>query len=616
MKGGVKMSKNPIKTTQNLEQSIIQFCGVEPKKPFIKDGKFWNRFGPNNKWGAVLHDHYAVVWDWTTGERTAFQLKGHENIRITIQEPKEISTLTEDFYKLSKQPIYDHPYLLKKNIDIKDLNIRWQGRKIVIPVFSPQDFICSWQTIDAQGEKRFKKGHILPKGRYFPFGQSNSEKIYIAEGFATSATIHTITKSKVYCAFSKGNLDNVVQYCLKKYPKKEIRLCLDNDKEKTHKTNIQDKRLITLCPEKKGDFNDLQNDANERIKLIVPPNELYLFITESFKNIPREKPFSFYKQILLHYEFNFCYGASKIGKTRALIYCIWQALRPTQYQCAIISTENDKNKMFSPLFKNMECEKTFINVNDQIVKHFPKPTLTGAEKINIFSDRLRKYLSINTNIACLLLDPLPRFFDWNQETLATTMIDNLRDIARTTQTCIIGVRNEGKNTSYETEHRYKGSSGITDHTRQSIRALKCHPKSELGKEVGKFKSFVLYTELSSLYGEQAFLFKLKIEKDGEYTTAVPEEIRAIKNDTETIKYLCTRESGKKLSSKIFTFINKTPEKTTTLQDLYDEFGDIYSEQVIRNCVHANFIVTHIGGISIVELKTPSPPKKDRKHTSP
>ena len=87
---------------------------------------------------------------------------------------------------------------------------------------------------------------------------------------ATSATIHEITGKRVYCSFSKDNIDNVVTWLIKKYPKSFIVRCIDNDKENTLKTFYKTKQVITLCPETAGDFNDSKNSSQEKYKLLNP----------------------------------------------------------------------------------------------------------------------------------------------------------------------------------------------------------------------------------------------------------------------------------------------------------------------------------------------------------
>ena len=108
--------------------------------------------------------------------------------------------------------------------------------------------------------------------------------------------------------------------------------------------------------------------------------------------------------------------------------------------------------------------------------------------------------------------------------------------------------------------------------------------------------------MSSLYGESAHLFTLNIEKDGQHEIAVPVYEKQITENIDTVKYLCSRESGQTLSNKIFHYLKHKPEKGCTLEDLYNEFGDLHEEKVIRNTVYRNFDNAKVAGTTYVQLK--------------
>ena len=76
--------------------------------------------------------------------------------------------------------------------------------------------MTSLQFIRDEGEKRFLKGGKT-KGCYYPLGKAPRESLYIAEGFATAATIQELTSEAVTVAFNAGNLDSVCAF-----PEKEI----------------------------------------------------------------------------------------------------------------------------------------------------------------------------------------------------------------------------------------------------------------------------------------------------------------------------------------------------------------------------------------------------------
>ena len=315
--------------------------------------------------------------------------------------------------------------------------------------------------------------------------------------------------------------------------------------------------------------------------------------------IKREMPVPFYSKLLLHHEFNFFYGSQKIGKTRALILMICKAMNKFQdKRFAILSTDNDANTTISPLLEKLKSQNKFIWINPDIAKKFKSLDLTSQQKIEIFLSRIKKFAKDCQFLEGLLLDPLPRFMNWNNESQVNMMIDGLRDIAKQYKLCIIGVRNEGKNKEYSSKDAFKGSSAIIDDSRQVIRALACHRKSAFGKEVEKENTLIIYTELSSLNAQVGYFIRLHITEDD---IAVPVLIRQLLQNISVLKFLCTPESGRSITSQIFSYLNEQKSKGCTLQDLYDLFEGRHEHKIIRNAVYKNFDTTKSGGITLVQM---------------
>ena len=84
----------------------------------------------------------------------------------------------------------DHPYLVRKQIQPHGARIDGQGR-LVLAVADADGKIWSLQTIDADGGKLFMPGG-RKRGCMFLIGEPG-DRIVIAEGFATGASIHEAT---------------------------------------------------------------------------------------------------------------------------------------------------------------------------------------------------------------------------------------------------------------------------------------------------------------------------------------------------------------------------------------------------------------------------------------
>ena len=120
----------------------------------------------------------------------------------------------------------DHSYLVRKRIEPHGVKIDRAGR-LVVPVIDAQGEILSYQTIDAEGNKRFLKGGKIEGGFYELRG--NRKVVFVGEGFATCASIHEATGYTVLVAFDCGNLAKVAKSAKEMFPGAKIVIGADND---------------------------------------------------------------------------------------------------------------------------------------------------------------------------------------------------------------------------------------------------------------------------------------------------------------------------------------------------------------------------------------------------
>ncbi|MEI8054863.1 MAG: DUF3631 domain-containing protein [bacterium] len=194
--------------------------------------------------------------------------------------PKEIPPLK--IWEQSNPATADHPYLRTKKI--KPYEIRQSDNELIIPMYDCNHKLQNLQRIFPDGKKLF-----LPekptKGCFYILGiPKPSGKIYIAEGYATAASIHEATEQCTVVAFSANNLPAVAETIKWEYPDTEIIICADNDIYNNDKNigldkaseaaMIIDAKLVIPkfkdLSSKPKDFNDLAvlEGANEvRIQL-------------------------------------------------------------------------------------------------------------------------------------------------------------------------------------------------------------------------------------------------------------------------------------------------------------------------------------------------------------
>lgn len=119
----------------------------------------------------------------------------------------------------------EHEYLKRKGVGAYAIRLR--GDKLLIPLRDTNGVISSLQSIDKDGAKRFLPNGTM-KGCYHAIGKP-SGLVFIAEGYATAASVHEASGQAVAVAFHAGNLEPVARAIRSKYPNLMIVICADND---------------------------------------------------------------------------------------------------------------------------------------------------------------------------------------------------------------------------------------------------------------------------------------------------------------------------------------------------------------------------------------------------
>lgn len=108
-------------------------------------------------------------------------------------------------------------------------------KKVVYaPLYNANGLILNVQQISESGEKKFLNG-VITKGLFAVCGDfnklENSDKIYVAEGIATAASIanHADDNSCVVAALTCGNIQNTVKSLAEKFPEKSFAIMADLD---------------------------------------------------------------------------------------------------------------------------------------------------------------------------------------------------------------------------------------------------------------------------------------------------------------------------------------------------------------------------------------------------
>lgn len=168
-----------------------------------------------------------------------------------------------------------HPYLIKKGIQPHIAMVGGDGR-LIIPVYSDgQHNLSSLQFIDSSGSKQFLTGGQIA-GCWCEIGDVlSSHNIFIAEGYATAATIYEKTGKPCVVAFNAGNMPAVAKSIRAKVGiTASITICADLDdngigeiKAKEAAQTIGAKVVISPTS---SDFNDAVKAGVDIVQLLLP----------------------------------------------------------------------------------------------------------------------------------------------------------------------------------------------------------------------------------------------------------------------------------------------------------------------------------------------------------
>ena len=284
-------------------RAAIEAASLPPPEQIIADGKL-HRFPTSDKRGDdagwyVLHvDNIPAgafgcfrggfEQKWCAGIGRAFTAAEKSQFRERMEAARRkreadqaqrhaaAAKRAQAIWKAAVDAPPDHPYLKRKGVQAHGVKL-YRGEEarfsqcLVVPVGSADKRLTSLQFIPPEkGEKKnFLFGGEV-NGGYFPIGSPNGV-ICIAEGLATSASIHEATGHAVAVAFDAGNLERVAEVMRRKYAELGFIVCADDDSPKGHTVGLDSATRAARAvggklaipdfgddrPDDATDFNDL-----------------------------------------------------------------------------------------------------------------------------------------------------------------------------------------------------------------------------------------------------------------------------------------------------------------------------------------------------------------------
>lgn len=214
----------------------MRAAGLEPPEEIHFDGKI-HRFRSGTKgspghgdkpgWYLVFGDGIPagrfgcwragmeITWRADVGRKlTEFEEMAHARrineskvLREAAQERQhQVASETVEKIWLSGVAAHpDHPYLKRKGIQTHGVRTTGDGR-LMVPLYDADGTLSTLQYIDEDGGKLYHPGGQTG-GKFWMVGSLDEPgTLYVAEGFATAATIHETTNRPVVVAYSASNL--------------------------------------------------------------------------------------------------------------------------------------------------------------------------------------------------------------------------------------------------------------------------------------------------------------------------------------------------------------------------------------------------------------------------
>jgi phage/plasmid primase-like uncharacterized protein len=158
-------------------------------------------------WRADVGRELSIVEQMAHTKRMAEAVKARDAAKAKLHEA--VADVAETIWaSLDAAPDW-HPYLVRKGIQPNGARVTGDGR-LTLPMYDPAGALVSLQYIDNEGGKLYHASGRASDSQWL-VGDDTGGTIYIAEGFATAATIAEETGHACAIAYSASNLPNVAK---------------------------------------------------------------------------------------------------------------------------------------------------------------------------------------------------------------------------------------------------------------------------------------------------------------------------------------------------------------------------------------------------------------------
>ena len=312
------LHSEPRPLVEQLDEAF-RTAGLEPPHPIITDGKI-HRFSTGFKqssddagWYCIYSDNIpaGVIGSWRTGETHNFRAdmpraltvaedfavkaqieRARAQREIALKEKHERAAATvAEIWDAAQPASSEHPYLTRKQVQTHGARVGGDGR-LILPVYNESGVLSSLQYISSDGKKIYHPGGAVGSCFYMLGDASSDEKtIYIAEGFATAATICEAMHTPTVAAYSANNLPAVTGILRARHPAADLVIVADNDESKTgenyaNQAAAKHGARVIVMPEVGQDANDFAVEGGDLRGLLSPPVSSWLISDEDLCSQP------------------------------------------------------------------------------------------------------------------------------------------------------------------------------------------------------------------------------------------------------------------------------------------------------------------------------------------
>ena len=428
----------------------------------IPAGRFgcW-RAGMEVTWRADIGRKLTQTEEMSHAKRLA-EAKALRDAAIERQHQVASETV-EKIWTTANPANAEHPYLAKKGIQTHGARITGDGR-LVVPLYDSDGTLATLQYIDHEGGKLYHPGGQTG-GKFWMVGSLDEPgTLFVAEGFATAATIHETTDRPVVVAYSASNLVPVTGTLREMYgATQDIVIVADHDQSGVGQRYAEQASAKygarMVMPPILGDANDYAQAGHDLAGLLMPVKDDWLIPADDFCAQP--SPISWLvKRWIQSQALVMVHGPSGGGKTFVVLdWCLrmasgiedWAGYKVRQGNVVYLAGEGHhglRGRVAAWKHHHQAGKLAMWLSKDGCDLNTPTGYLKVVEQVRMLKDR--------PNV--VVVDTLHRFLqgDENSAQDAKTMLDACNALMMEFNCSVILVHHTG--VSDEAQHRARGSS--------------------------------------------------------------------------------------------------------------------------------------------------------------